>query len=646
MCGLAGILRHDPADAISPAVVAAMVRALGHRGPDSHGALSRPGVALGHTRLAILDLSPRGAQPMKGAGNVWIVFNGEFYEYRQKRRELEAEGHVFRSDCDTEVILALYERRGLDFLHDVRGQFAIAIWDEPKRRLVLARDRLGKKPLYWHVGPRGIAFASELRALLACPDVPKAIDPRAVADYLTYHYVPDPRSIYASVSKLPPGHLATWTPGDGTLEPKRYFWLDQSIDVSWTFERAAAELRTRIETAVGRRLVSDVPLGAFLSGGVDSSTVVGVQSVLRSSAVTTTSIGFDEDAFNELAWARLVAKRFRTEHHEEVVRPSAREAAPILVRHFGEPFADASALPTYYLSRLARRFVTVALSGDGGDELFSGYRKYATSQAEESVRPHIPGVARRVLGALGRSWPADSRIPRLLRAPRVLRYLSDSDAHAVFRHNDCLGDELRAVLPGEELAPALVDHDPESVTVEPYAEARARGLGPLGRWLAVDLATYLPGDILVKVDRMSMAHSLEVRSPLLDEDVLALAARLPESFRLERGVGKRVLKRAVADLLPEEVVARKKMGFGVPLDAWFRGELSEWGRELILSPVALDRGWVDPATVAAIWDEHEAGRRDRGAVLWSLALLELWFREVHEAERPRAPEALPIEVAA
>lgn len=646
MCGIAGIVRHDAADAVSPHVLAAMVHALGHRGPDSRGVHVAPGVGLAHARLAILDLSPRGAQPMKGQADSWIVFNGEFYDYRRKRAELEARGRVFRSDCDTEVILALYEERGLEFVHEVEGQFALAIWDGRARRLVLARDRLGKKPLYWHLGPRGLAFASELTALLGCPEVPRSIDGRALADFLTYHYVPDPRSIYAGVSKLPPGHLAVWQPGERALEPRRYFWLDQTTDESLPFEAAARELRTRLEAAVERRLVSDVPLGAFLSGGVDSSSVVALMAGLVPDLVTTSSIGFEEDEWNELDHAREVARLFRTDHHEAIVRPSARESAPVLARHFGEPFADASALPTWHLARLARERVTVALSGDGGDELLGGYRKYATSQVEASVRGRLPARARRALGAIGRAWPSDSRVPKALRAGRVLRYLGDSEAAAVFRQNDCLGDELRSALPGEELRLVLRDHDPARVTTDVWEQAKARGLGPLGRWLAVDLATYLPGDILVKVDRMSLAHSLEVRSPFLDERVLALAARLPERHKLEGGRGKRVLKEAMKDLLPARVLERKKMGFGVPLDRWFRGELAVWGRDLVLSPDALDRGWLDAGAVASLWREHDSGRRDRGAVLWSLAQLELWFREVHEAERPRAPESLPIEVAA
>jgi asparagine synthase (glutamine-hydrolysing) len=646
MCGIAGIMRSDPAEPIDRAVLVAMAGAIRHRGPDSDGFLERPGVGLAHTRLAIQDLSPRGAQPMKGEGRVWIVFNGEFYDFRERRRELEAHGRIFVSDCDTEVILALYEERGLDFVQAISGQFAIAIWDEPRRRLVLARDRIGKKPLYWHHGPRGLAFASELGALTACPDVPRTIDPRALLDFLTYLYVPDPRSIYEGVSKLPPGHLAVWHPGEPAPSPRRYFTLDDTILPGRALEDTARELRSLVERAVRRRLVADVPLGAFLSGGVDSSTVVGVMAGVRPDPVRTASIGFDEDDFSELPFAREVARRFGTDHVEETVRPGASEAMPTLVQHLGEPFSDASALPTFYLSRLARRRVTVALSGDGGDELFSGYRKYAICQKEAALRERLPhGLARR-LGALGHRWPADSRIPRLLRAPRVLRYLADDDAHMVFRHNDTLGEELRALLPTPGFREALGDHDPFTVTERPYREAEARGQGPLGRWLAVDLATYLPGDILVKVDRMAMAHSLEVRSPLLDEDVLAFAARLPESHRLEGGVGKRVLKRAAADLLPDAIVNRRKQGFGIPLDAWFRGGLRDWGSELLLSRRAVERGILDPGTVSALWEEHLSGRRDRGAVLWSLALLELWFREVHERDRPRESARPTKEVVA
>lgn len=629
MCGIAGIVRSDTRDRISRDVLRAMSQALHHRGPDSQGIVERPGTGLAHTRLAILDLSPRGAQPMKGQRNVWIVFNGEFYDYRARRAELEQRGRRFVSTCDTEVILALYEERGLDFVHAISGQFALAIWDEDRGRVVLARDRLGKKPLYWHHGRRGIEFASELRALVASPDVPRSIDARALADYLTYHYVPDPRSIYEGVEKLPAGHFLVWTPGDPRPTPRRYFTLDDGVVEGRTFEESAEELRALLEQAVRRRLVADVPLGAFLSGGVDSSTVVGIMAGIREDPVRTCSIGFDEDDFCELPYARAVAQRFGTDHEEEVVRPSATEVAPVLARHFGEPFADASALPTYYLSRLARRRVTVALSGDGGDELFSGYRKYAIAQREAALRDALPRLANRTLGAIGASWPHDSRIPKVLRAPRVLRYLAMDGVQAVFRHQDCLGPELRPVLPGAALRESLGDYDPIEVTARPYEDAARRGRGPLGRWLAVDLATYLPGDILVKVDRMALAHALEVRSPFLDEDVLAFAAQLPEEHRLAGGVGKRVLKEAARDLLPREVVARRKMGFGVPLDAWFRGLLRAWGRELLEGLGR--REVVSPRVVSALEEEHASGRRDRGAVLWSLVMLELWFREVHEA---------------
>jgi asparagine synthase (glutamine-hydrolysing) len=641
VCGIAGIVRNDPGDAVSRATLAAMAQAIHHRGPDSQGSVYRPGVGLAHTRLAILDLSERGAQPMKGEGAVWIVFNGEIYDFRARRAELERRGRRFVSDCDTEVVLALYEEHGPDFVHEIEGQFAIAIWDEPRRRLVLARDRLGKRPLYWHWGPRGIAFSSELHSLVACPDVARTIDARAVADFLTYHYVPDPRSIYEDVRKLPPGHRIVWTPGTDRPEPSRYFQLDDQVVPGRTLDEAAEELRSLLEQAVRRRLVSDVPLGAFLSGGVDSSTVVGIMAGIRSDPVRTCSIGFDEDEFCELPFAREVARRHGTDHVEEIVRPSAAEVAPVLARHFGEPFADASALPTYYLSRLARRRVTVALSGDGGDELFSGYRKYAVSQKEAALRDALPRLASRTLGAIGAAWPHDSRIPRALRAPRVLRYLADDGAAALFRHQDCLGPELRATLLSHDLRDRLDGYDPIEVTARPYEEARRRGRGPLGCWLAVDLATYLPGDILVKVDRMALAHALEVRAPLLDEDVLRFAAQLPEDYRLSGGVGKRVLKEAAKDLLPPDVITRRKMGFGVPLDHWFRGELSTWGEEL-LGAVAR-RGLVEPSSVRAIWDEHASGRRDRGAVIWSLAMLELWFREVHEASRPAET---PLGVAA
>jgi asparagine synthase (glutamine-hydrolysing) len=640
VCGIAGIVRRERSDPVDAVELRAMTRALAHRGPDGEGLLVRRGVGLGHRRLAVIDPTARGAQPMKGEGDVWIVYNGEMYEHAVHRRELEARGRAFWSDCDTEVILALYESRGLSFLDDVKGQFAIAIWDEPRRRLVLARDRFGKKPLYWHLGPRGLAFASELRALVACSDVPREPDPRAILDYLTYHYVPDPESIYRSVSKLAPGQVLVWEAGAAPPTIRPYFRLDQGVDPDPPpLDEAALKLRATLERAVRRRLVADVPLGAFLSGGIDSSTVVALMAGLVREPVRTSSIGFDEESFCETKFAGEVARRFATDHDVEHVRPRATSIAPLIARHFGEPFADASAIPTYYLSRLARRRVTVALSGDGGDEAFAGYRKYAVSQVEAAVRRAIPYVARRALGAIGRAWPADARVPRPLRAPRVLRFLDDDDARAVFRANDCLGDELRATLPSGGLRDATSGWDPFIITRTPYEAAARAGLGPIGRWLAVDLATYLPGDILVKVDRMSMAHALEVRSPFLDEDVVAFAARCPESHRLSGGVGKRILREAVRELLPPSILGRRKMGFGVPLDGWFRGELRELGEDLLLGPVGRKRGLLEPRAVEALWAEHQSRRRDRGSVIWSLVMLELWFREVHEAARPSMEKA-------
>lgn len=626
MCGICGAVYADPSRRVPEGLVEGMSASLRHRGPDDSGIFLEPGSGFGHRRLSIIDLSPSGRQPMSNEdGSVVIVFNGEIYNFRELRDRLRERGHRFSSRTDTEVILHLYEEQAENCLRELRGMFAFALWDRPRRRLLLARDRAGQKPLVWAEHDGGLFFASEIRSLLAVPGLPREIDGTALHHYLTYQYVPSPRTIFSSLRKLPPAHCLIWEKGRQSVQ--RYWSLSYRPKLRLGSFRDYQERFLGIfEEAVRLRLVSDVPLGAFLSGGVDSSAVVAAMSRQGASPVRTFSIGFSERDYDETRHARSVADHFGTEHHEMRVEPRALEILPDLVRSYGEPFADPSAVPTYYVANLTRRHVTVALSGDGGDESFAGYRRYLVDRYL-SWYLLLPRVLRekilpRIVESLpGRCRPRGflSQLKRFVTTVDPLRerqYVSYLCYFNGRQKNDLYTPEFREAVSGVDSA-ALVE--------ELYG--RADGEDFLDRTLFVDTHSYLPDDILVKVDIASMANSLEVRSPFLDHHLMEFAARCPVEMKLRGLTGKRLMKAALRPLLPPGITRRRKMGFGMPVAEWFRGDLREAAYGTLLDGRSLQRGYFTERGIRRLLEEHERAERDHGYRLWALLFLELWFRE-------------------
>jgi asparagine synthase (glutamine-hydrolysing) len=619
MCGIAGVVDTGGAP-VSRAVLEAMTRVQAHRGPDGEGFFVDGAVGLGHRRLAIIDLLT-GDQPMYNDDkSMAIVFVGEVYNFREIRRDLEAQGTRFRTSSDTEVILRAYELDGPSCVHRLRGMFAFAIVDLRARRLLLARDRAGIKPLVYAWDGRCLRFASEMKGLLADPAVARDVDPEALAEYFVYHYVPTPRAIFKSVRKLPPASILVLPLDRGEPQVSRYWDLRLAPDETASEAAWIEGLRAHLTDAVESHMVADVPIGAFLSGGVDSSTVAALMARASSRPIRTFSIGFDEADFDELAFARDVARRYGTDHYEMVVKPSALEVLPRLAWQFDEPFADASAVPTYYVSKVTREHVTVALSGDGGDENFAGYRRYARAQALAERMDQGPGrLGRPLLRLLGRLMPIGMRgqaLASLLGAEPMERYL-------------CMVSAERERTLGRLLHPDLAAGARAAASAEPFRRlAAASGARDyVSRLQYIDVHTYLPDDILTKVDRTSMLVSLECRVPLLDHKLMEFVATIPTALKLRAGVGKHILKQAMAPLLPPEILTRRKMGFGVPLGTWFRTELRDMTRDLLLSPRARQRGLVRPQAVEALLAAHDSGRRDHSPRLWALVCLELWSRE-------------------
>jgi len=595
---------------------------LAHRGPDGGHAIVDGIAALGHRRLAIIDLSPAGRQPMSTAdGQVWITFNGEIYNFQELRSTLEARGHRFHTRTDTEVILAAYKEFGIECLRHLNGMFALAIWDRPRQRLFMARDRAGKKPLYYWENHDGLAFASEPKAFLADSDFSPEADPVALSAYLTYQYVPTPLSAFKGVKKLPPAHYLLAE--NGRISIERYWKLSYARKTAMTEREASEALLEKLREAVRIRLVSDVPLGAFLSGGIDSGSVVALMAQLGTSPVKTFSIGFEEKAFDELGYARLVATRYGTDHREFVVRPDAVELLPRLVWHYNEPFADSSAIPTFVLSELTRRYVTVALNGDAGDENFAGYERYRANVLAQRY-DRMPSLVRRPLRRLAELMPRSGRSGTLLsRGKRFVETFGEAREHRYVRWMSHFHHSLRMELCRPEFLEAG-GPDPASILVDAYAASDAPDF--VDATLDVDVQNYLPDDLLVKVDIATMAHGLEGRSPLLDYNVMEFAASLPSGFKLKGGVKKHILKMAVSSLLPDEIVNRPKMGFGVPLETWFRKELKEMAFDILLGSRMRERGYLDGAFVRRLLEEHVSGARAWHNQLWNLLMLELWHR--------------------
>jgi len=630
MCGIVGQARSD-GRTVEPGLVQMMCAALEHRGPDARGVHVDGQVGLGIQRLRVIDLDS-GDQPVYNEDrSVAVVLNGEIYNYRELRRRLIANGHRFTSEGDTEVIAHLYEEEGPEFVRSLAGMFAVAIWDARREELLIARDRMGKKPLFYAERKGTISFASELWALLADEQISRELDPEALDRFFAYTYVPSPFSAFRAVRKLPPATLLRWR--RGRLSSELYWQLDYRPKLEVGSEAEAGELvREALHAAVGRRLLSDVPLGAFLSGGVDSTAVVAAMAEQSPEPVKTFSIGFEDERFDELPHARAVAERFGTSHHELVVRPDAVELLPRLIRHYGEPFADHSAIPSFYLAEMARREVTVALTGDGGDEVFGGYGRYANAALLHRFDV-LPAPLRRALGdALGRVR-ADGELHSLRNRLRRLAALlplapRERYARAASRFGPALGESLYT----PEFRTALGGSAAETIEV---AWAGSLADGVVDRLLDVDRQTNLPGDLLAKMDIATMAHGLEARSPLLDHELVELGARLPERFKVRGREKKIALRASLRGVVPDAELDRAKQGFQVPMAEWFRGDLRGLARETLLAGEARSRAYLRQDAVAGLLERHLAGTEDNSSLLWSILVFELWQRQVVEAKPDR-----------
>ena len=614
-----------------------MCDAMIHRGPDAEGFYTNSGaraaagagrleasVGLGIRRLAVIDLIT-GDQPIHNEDKtVWVVLNGEIYNHRALRKELEAIGHSFYTNSDTEVIVHAYEEYQCEFPKRLDGMFSVALWDERKQRLLLARDRVGKKPLLYTIGNGNLVFASELQAILNHPDVSREINREALCLYMSFACVPAPLTAFQGIRKLEPGHLLLWSNGETRVE--KYWTLDFMNKVSIREEEAGERAVELLRDAVRARLMSDVALGAFLSGGIDSSAVVALMSELSPGPVKTFSIGFEDEDYSELSHAKRVAERFGTDHHEFVLRPDIQDTLPTLVRHYGEPYADSSALPVYHLSKLARRHVTVALNGDGGDESFAGYERYAAMRIGEHY-DRLPAVVRKAF-----LEPAVSAIPasgssrsRFGKGRRLLSVMGATAGERYLRLTSLMCDAMQAELCTGEFLEETANAAPTD-KVRPWFAGNGE-IDVVDRAMMADTANYLPDDLLVKMDIASMAVSLEARSPFLDHHVMEFAASLPAPLKLRGITTKYVLKRGLRGLLPRQNLRRAKMGLGVPVGRWFRGKLKDFLSDMILSSRASRRGYFKPTQVRDVFDQHVSGRRDYGPLLWMLMMLELWHRE-------------------
>jgi asparagine synthase (glutamine-hydrolysing) len=604
----------------SEALVTQMADALHHRGPDERGAYVGPSVALGHRRLSIIDLSS-GQQPLSNEdGAVWISFNGEVYNYLELNKQLQTT-HTFRTRSDTETIVHLYESYPSSFIEKLRGMFAFALWDERRRTMLLARDRVGKKPLYYYVDDEKLIFASEIKSILLHPRLNLEIDETAVSDYVSLGYVPAPKSIYRSIRKVRPGHYVRVRAGH--VEEIQYWDLrfdetPRRSEQEWR-EALLSELRTSVQI----RLMSEVPLGAFLSGGVDSSGVVAMMGEILNTPVKTATIGFDDPHFDESSFGRQVASHLRTDHYERIVTAEKIEAIDKLAWHYDEPFADSSALPTYFVSQVAREKVTVALSGDGGDENFAGYRRYFMDQQENRMRSTLPtGLRRRVFGPLAAMYPKLDWAPRFVRAKTTFESLAADHAEGYFESLSTFRKRDKRALLSEGMKKELGSYDSADLFRQYYRAVETTD--PLSRIQYVDVKTYLTDDILTKVDRASMATSLEVRCPLLDHQFMELAASMPSDLKLRKGTGKYVFKKALEGHLPGTVLHRSKMGFAIPVAAWFRNGIRDYAREFILKR---EDPYLSTRFVTKMWNQHQAGVRDRSGQLWNVLMFRLWLEK-------------------
>jgi asparagine synthase (glutamine-hydrolysing) len=633
MCGIAGMVHVDPAASIDTDSLERMCRSLAHRGPDDSGVWTGEGVGLGHRRLSIIDLSPAGRQPMSNEdGSVWVVFNGEIYNFPELRRGLEERGHAFRSRTDSEVIVHLYEELGEKCVERLEGMFALALWDTKRRRLVLARDRVGKKPLKYAETADGLVFASELKAILAADAVPRDVDTRDVHTFLGIGYVPAPGTGFEKIRKLPAGHRLVWENGKSTLE--RYWSLDFRDKQTLSDEEWKERVRDTVRRAVKKRLISDVPLGVFLSGGIDSSIVAACMAQVTSEPIQTFSMGFEFDRYNELPYAKQVAEMYGTEHREFVTRADAAELLPTLAALYEEPYCDPSAVPSYLLSRETRKHVKVVLNGDGGDEGFAGYTRYERI-ASWAQRLQVAGRLGLDKMAKGAADLLAGPYPDLSMKLEAIQNLAARDAGVWYAWIVRLfSSRQKARLYNAETLQELGRNG--EGPIPPLLRDPRGGESLIDRMLFADTMCYLPEDLLPKMDLASMAWGLEARSPLLDHEVLELAASAPADVKYRAGNLKWLLKESFRDELPEGILDREKQGFGIPLDEWLRGPLLPLARDLLTAAESRIHRYMQPRRVADLVERHAAGARDYGRQLWALLMLELWHREVVEAPVGRA----------
>ena len=649
MCGITGLFDTRGTRTVDNAVLQRMNDSQLHRGPDEGSLHIEPGVGFGHRRLSIIDIAT-GQQPLFNEdGSVVVVFNGEIYNYQDLIPELQAAGHRFHTKSDTEVIVHAWEQWGEACVERFRGMFAFVLWDRNKQTLFMARDRLGVKPLYYALlGDGTLLFGSELKSLLAYQDgrgggLQRDIDPLAVEEYFALGYVAEPRTIFRQARKLPPGHALAIRRGEPVGEPRAYWDVRFTLDNPIGVDEACAELRQRLQESVRLRMIAEVPLGAFLSGGVDSSAVVASMAGLSAGPVNTCSIGFDDPQFNESEFAAMVAQRYQTNHRVETVGSDDFDLIDTLARLYDEPYADSSAIPTYRVCQLARKHVTVALSGDGGDETFGGYRRYRLHLMEERMRSALPAALRQpVFGLLGRVYPKADWAPRMFRAKTTFEGMSRSAVQAYFHSVSILRGPMRAKLFSPAMHRALGGYNAQSVFDRHAAQAGTDD--PLALIQYLDLKTYLVGDINTKVDRASMAHSLEVREPLMDHELVEWLATLPSNLKVRGQEGKFLLKKALEPQLPNDVLYRPKMGFSVPLARWFRGPLKQRVRDAVLGDRLAATGWFDQAYLRQLVDAHQSGASDHSAPLWTVLMFEAFLRNVvdGDASATQAPADLGL----
>ncbi|NTS78276.1 asparagine synthase (glutamine-hydrolyzing) [Catenovulum sp. SM1970] len=628
MCGIAGFSRFNN-QAASVEMLNKMGQAIYHRGPDAGSEYLDVDIALCHRRLSIIDLSEAGTQPMHSSDERYVIaFNGEIYNFQEHRAALVKSGYQFNTHTDTEVILALYSLEGEKCLDKLNGMFAFAIWDKQDKSLFIARDRMGKKPLYYHFDGQNLFFASELKSLLAVNLIPQIIRTDAVYDFFAYQYIPDPKTIFEDVYKLEPGHFLTL---DANGLNKKQYWdvtfahtLDKSEE---TFKNELTELT---KSCTQNRMISDVPLGAFLSGGVDSSGVVAMMSDIAKEkgdkAVTTCSIGFDEKKYNETEFAQMVADKYKTDHHEFTVHQNVEDNLEKIVSYFDEPFADPSLVPTYFVSELARQQVTVAVAGDGGDEVFAGYEKYSVDHLENKLRDKFPAWLRKGLFPVLAKLAGCVPLTPFRRAKSLLTSLSVDPAMGFYISNSFMKDETWQGLVNDKTKSQLAGYHPSQITINTYN--KADGPDHIAKILYTDMKTYLPGGILVKVDRMSMANSLEVRAPILDFNLVEYAAKIPSKFKFntEKGGEKKyILKEIFKPLLSDDILYRKKMGFSVPLANWLREEIKDIAQERLFNREHGLKDYFKPEAINKLWLEHQSGKADHSSPIWSMLMFQMWF---------------------